>query len=145
MKDTVGHIFDSQSQKMYNYINALMYTAQISSPHKAYSILRATLHTLRDCLTIDEIAHLGAELPLIMRGIYYEGWKPSTVPKEIKNLNEFYSNICFESTNAFSINEVEKLAPEVLFILEQHISEGQIRKIKNMLPKNLRTLLPDFQ
>jgi uncharacterized protein (DUF2267 family) len=49
--------------------------------HEAYAALRAVLHTLRDRLTVDEAAQLGAQLPLVIRGIYYENWDPSDTPQ----------------------------------------------------------------
>lgn len=37
----------------------------------AHRVLRGFLHTLRDRLMVDEAAHLGAQLPELLRGIYY--------------------------------------------------------------------------
>ena len=46
----------------------------------SYDALRAVLHALRDRLTVDECADLAARLPLLVRGMYCEGWDPSRVP-----------------------------------------------------------------
>ncbi|HEY5940705.1 MAG TPA: non-homologous end-joining DNA ligase [Gemmatimonadales bacterium] len=35
--------------------------------------------TLRDRLTVEETAHPGAQLPMLIRGSYYAGWEPSGV------------------------------------------------------------------
>src|SRR3982074_2193807 len=51
--------------------------------NQSYAALRAVLHALRDRLTVDEAAHLSARLPMLVRGIYYDGWDPSRVPKKM--------------------------------------------------------------
>src|SRR5689334_2329249 len=43
----------------------------------AYLALRGSLHAIRDLLTVDESAHLSAQLPMLVRGIYFEEWDPS--------------------------------------------------------------------
>jgi len=50
---------------------------------RAYSILRAVLHALRDRLTVEEAVKLGAQLPLLVRGFYYEGWRPGWTAGEV--------------------------------------------------------------
>jgi uncharacterized protein (DUF2267 family) len=46
----------------------------------AYRVTRAWLHTLRDRLGVDASAHLAAQLPELLRGVFYDGWDPSRVP-----------------------------------------------------------------
>ena len=48
--------------------------------NQSYAALRSVLHALRDRLTVEETAQLAAELPMLIRGIYYESWHPSRVP-----------------------------------------------------------------
>ena len=51
--------------------------------NQSYAALRAVLHAVREWLTVDECAHLAAQLPTLVRGIYYEGWDPSRVPVKL--------------------------------------------------------------
>ena len=45
-----------------------------------YRVVRAWLHTFRDRLTVESAAHFAAQLPELLRGIFYDGWVPSKVP-----------------------------------------------------------------
>ncbi|MFI5615525.1 DUF2267 domain-containing protein [Amycolatopsis sp. NPDC051903] len=46
----------------------------------AYRMLRAWLHTVRDRLTAEDAAHFAAQLPVLLRGLFYEDWHPAFVP-----------------------------------------------------------------
>ncbi|RJR30780.1 DUF2267 domain-containing protein [Candidatus Parcubacteria bacterium] len=105
---------------------------------QAYAALRIVLQTLRDRLTVEEAADFGAQLPQLIRGIYYEGWKPSAVPKKISK--EQFINIVQE--NFFY--SVELTTPElikrVFRVFERYVSEGEIKDVKAELPKKLKDL-----
>jgi len=58
----------------------------------AYAALRATLHALRDRLTVEEAVQFGAQLPMLLRGMYYEGWTPSGKPLQ-EDREEFLAHI----------------------------------------------------
>ena len=48
----------------------------------AYNVLKATLHALRDRIGPENAIHLGAQLPILVRGIYYDGWQFAQTPSE---------------------------------------------------------------
>jgi uncharacterized protein (DUF2267 family) len=50
------------------------------------------LHALRDRLTVNEAAQFGAQLPMLVRGIYYEGWDPTRLPVKM-NREEFLQRV----------------------------------------------------
>ena len=68
-------VFDGTLQKTNVWLNDIMNELDWQEhPYKAYLALRTVLHTLRDRLTIEEAVQLGAQLPMLVRGFYYEGW-----------------------------------------------------------------------
>lgn len=77
MSERSLRVFDRTLQKTNLWLGDVMAELDTEDRHQAYSALRATLHALRDRLTVDEAAQLAAQLPLLVRGIYYENWRPA--------------------------------------------------------------------
>ena len=110
--------------------------------HFAYQGLRATLHALRDRLTIEETSDLASQLPMVIRGIYYEGWNPSHTPTSERDLDSFLQRIADEM-GGIPTGDPEVAARAVFKLLAAHCTEGQIDHVRGSLPKELRTLWPE--
>ena len=108
--------------------------------HQSYAALRAVLHALRDRLTVEEAAHLAAQLPMLVRGIYYEGWKPAKVPVKMSR-DEFLDRV----RRGFGYDVeggIERLTSTVLAALKQHVTDGEWDDIRSSMPKDLAGVLP---
>jgi uncharacterized protein (DUF2267 family) len=138
--------FDSTLQKTHEWLNDICRELGTDSKQKAYLALRAALHTLRDRLTVDEAAHLGAQLPMLIRGFYYESWRPASSPIKWRTKTEFTDNIreYFRTTpNPEDIDvDPEHVARVVFGVLAKNVSEGEIEGIRGMLPGELADLIP---
>jgi uncharacterized protein (DUF2267 family) len=108
--------------------------------NQSYAALRAVLHALRDRLSVEEAAQLGAQLPMLVRGIYYAGWDPSKVPMKL-NREEFLRRIRDEFPYEIE-GDVEQLERKVLRALRRYITDGEWNDIKAVMPKELATVLP---
>lgn len=108
--------------------------------HEAYLALRATLHALRDRLTIEEAAQLAAQLPMLIRGFYYESWDPTGKPLKERHREEFLARIKQELRPRQT--DPERVARAVFQVLANRISEGEIEDVEHVLPKEIRDLWP---
>jgi uncharacterized protein (DUF2267 family) len=118
-----------------------MQVLQWADKHKVYLALRATLHALRDRLTVDEVAQFGAQLPMLIRGFYYEGWDPTDKPLRVRDKEEFLARIEQQFKDDDSIDP-EVVARAVFFVLEHRVTQGEIEDVKQILPAEIRDLWP---
>jgi uncharacterized protein (DUF2267 family) len=110
------------------------------SEQNAHRLLKSVLHTLRDWLTPEEMADLSAQLPTLIRGIYFEGWKPDTPMWERKK-RDFV--ICVRNSFRYEPDVDIDLAIKAVFkVLDRHISHGEIVQVRNSMKKSLRQLWP---
>jgi uncharacterized protein (DUF2267 family) len=109
---------------------------------KSYRLLRAVLHALRDWLPIGEGANLSAQLPTLLRGVYYEQWRPSTVPTKERDKDTFVARV-ESAMKPDMLDDPEAAIGAVLAILTQKTTSGEIRDVRNALPKDLRALWPE--
>ncbi len=68
-------VFDTTVQETNLWLKGIMEGLHTDDRHLAYLALRATLHALRDRLGPENAVHLAAQLPMLVRGLYYEGWR----------------------------------------------------------------------
>ena len=141
MSTTGLDVFDRTVQKTNSWLTDLTQILRWPDKHKGYSALLITLHALRDRLTVEEVAHLGAQLPMLVRGFYYEGWDPTGKPEKVRQKEQFLTRIEQEFKDDDSVDP-EVIARAVFFVLSKRITQGEIEDIKHILPEDLRSLWP---
>ena len=107
---------------------------------QSYAALRTVLHLLRDRLPVEEGAQFAAQLPVLVRGVYYEGWKPTDVPIKL-NREDFL----YEVRQGFRYDVeggAESVVRTVLNALRRHISEGEWEDVRASVPRDLATIVP---
>lgn len=107
----------------------------------AYAALRSVLHALRDRMSVDEAAQLGAQLPMLLRGVYYEGWHPAGKPLKERHKAQFFDHVRQEIRRDGNFDP-EPVVEAVFELLANRISTGEIDDIKGLLPAELRELWP---
>ena len=135
--------FDKTVQESNLWLKDIMDRLETEDRHHAYSTLRAVLHALRDRIGAESAAHLGAQLPMLLRGLYYEGWDPTDKPTKERHEDAFLAHVARELSRAEE-GEVEQGTLAVLDVLSKHIDRGAAVKIAGMFPQELRQFWPAF-
>ena len=135
-------VFDNTLQKTQVWLNDLMQELDWEDkPHKAYLALRTVLHALRDRLTVEEAVQLGAQLPMLVRGFYYEGWTLKKKPHKERHKEQFLDHVREAFPNDVTVNP-QQVVRVVFRVLQRHTSPGEIDDVKHAMPKALRELWP---
>jgi uncharacterized protein (DUF2267 family) len=140
MTATRVDIIDRSVEKAHIWINELADELGSDDPRYAYRVLRAFLHALRDHLSVDECAQLSAQLPTLIRGIYYEGWIPSRTPERTRDLDSFLEHIAQEAVLAGE-TEASFAASAAATVLRNRVSPDESASVFRLLPAPLRELL----
>lgn len=132
-------VFDTTIQKTNVWLKDLMEELGWDDKRRALSALRSVLHSLRDRLTIEEATDFGAQLPMLIRGFYYEGWDPSGKPMKMRHKQEFFDLVQDQLINE-TPEDVERIVRAVFQVVQRRIDEGEIEDIIAMLPADLQDL-----
>ncbi len=138
---TATDIFSSTVQKTHEWLLDLMAELVIEDEHKALRALKAGLHALRDRITVDEVLQLGAQLPALLRGYYFEGWKLGGKNLKERHLKEFLKHVEDEISPDPDLDP-EEVARAVFKVLSNRVTRGEIKDIVNILPKEVREIWP---
>lgn len=142
MTNAALEIFDAPLQKTQVWLKELMSELQWDDkPQKTFLALRTALHALRDRLTVEEAVHLGAQLPILIRGFYYEGWTLTQKPVKERHKSDFLDHVAHVFRDDDTVDP-EKVMRGVFKVLSRHISSGEIKDVKHVLPKTLQELWP---
>ena len=136
-QDTL-RVFEHTIEITHTWLNDLLERLAWRDQQRAYRALRAVLHALRDRLSVNDASHFAAQLPMLVRGLYYEGYHPGDKPLRERTKAEFLAHVTGEfSDESFDIETVTRA---VMNVLAKHITPGEVDKIKKSLPEEIRSL-----
>ena len=134
----LDHAIDSA----HTWINDVAREFDTEDHEFAYRVLRAWLHTLRDRLTVEAGAHFAAQLPDLIRGIFYQAWNPNAVPDRYDA--EAYT-VRFSREANIALDDVGKAAAATTAAALHHLPAAQIDKALGQLPTEIRKILQPQQ
>lgn len=109
---------------------------------RGYRLLRVGLHAIRDALPLGGVAHLSAQLPLLVRGVFFEGWQPTRDVKTPRTIPDFLADI----SDAFSDDptfDAETAFRELINVMKMHVSRGQMDNVRAAMPEAVKELWAD--
>lgn len=128
--------FDTAVQKGNIWLKDIEEAGQLRSRFQAYAALRSVLHALRDCAPTAEVVKFSAQLPLMIKGVFFDGWKVSPKPLRLTR-DEFDAYIRRSLKEQGGVDPAVALKA-VLAALERHISPSVLRTFQLVLPREVR-------
>jgi len=139
MSSTKVTNLDRSIQSTIEWLRDIQEELKWPSEERIYAATKAMLSTLRDRMTVDEVFHLSAQFPLLLKGIFFDGYDPTGKPIDIDNREEFFDIIQnrFEKKSGI---DGEVITRAVLRVLYSRVGAGEMDDIKDSMPDDIRGL-----
>jgi uncharacterized protein (DUF2267 family) len=132
-------VIDRTVAKTYEWLHQVAERDDSDHLNRAYHVLRAVLHALRDRVEPNVAAHVAAQLPMRIRGIFYVGWDPAKTPMRM-SLTEFLSRVEKEA-GLKGTSEAEEAARAVMTVCRAELGEGTAGHLISVLPSDFAVLM----
>lgn len=134
-------VIDHTVHLTHEWINELAARLGWGSKRSALRLLRLTLHRLRDHMMADEVAQFSAQLPLLIRGMFFEGWVPKQTPIKERHADTFIDAVSKNMNDSSEYRGAEDIKC-VFDLLNARLSAGEINDIRASLSEDLRSIWP---
>jgi uncharacterized protein (DUF2267 family) len=138
MSDTGLDVFDKTLQKTHVWLDELMEERPGTRKQAAWHTLSATLRTLRDKLPADLAAHFAAQLPLLLRGAFYEQYDPAQQPMPLRSQEAFLQQV--QTTPGMTEQVDAETVAAVLRVVSRQVDPGLTEKLRHALSEETRSL-----
>jgi len=132
---------DRTVQLTHIWINDLDARLGWANRHRSYRLLRTVLQAIRDWLPVNDAVGLGAQLPELLRGVYYEHWRPAVTPVKSRHKADFIARIDAAFRTDPIVSTPDAVAA-VFALLSDKITAGEVEDVRHELPADLRALWP---
>jgi uncharacterized protein (DUF2267 family) len=140
MSATGLEVFDRTLQTTNIWLDEIM--AELGPDRQvAWHALGSVLHALRDRLQVNLAVHLGAQLPLLVRGLYYDQWRPTEQVRKQRSAEVFLDHVSQGLSGIRPVN-VQAATQAVLRVLNHHVDPYQVDKVRQALPESIRAMWP---
>ncbi|HEY2050415.1 MAG TPA: DUF2267 domain-containing protein [Caulobacteraceae bacterium] len=134
-------VFDTTLRETNTWLKQVETTLESCDRHQSYVATRAVLHVLRDRLPVEAVLALSAQLPMLMRGFFLEGWRPVDGPTHIRHAQDFAGAVAASLPPSYPHDPARTV--EVVFaMLADRVDPGETSKLIRHLPPPLRVLWP---
>ena len=139
MTRTGFEVFDRAVHAANGWLHELESRMGWDDRRAAWRLLRISLHLVRDRLGADEAAQFAAQMPLLIKGAYWEGWRPSAPREPAGTAAAFLEPLAaaFDEDPGF---DAEAAFREVVGVLSFHVAEGELEDVRRALPEAVKPL-----
>ena len=141
MSATGLEVFDRTLQTTHIWLDQIIEELH-TDRETAWRVLGAVLRALRDRLPLGRSAHLSAELPLLVRGTYFDQWRPGEENLKERSLASFLTRVTEGLDGGKPIGSLDATRA-VFAVLDRHLDRGQVEKLCLALPADVRDLWPE--
>lgn len=135
-------VFEQSVEKSQQWIAELHEELHWMSADACYHLLRAVLQTLRDQLSVDEAAQFAAQIPLVLRGSFYECWNPQTMAPRTLGKDDFISAVKAKLAPVGNLRyEIDKGVLAALLVIKRHIGRGEMDEVIGALQPTMRSFI----
>jgi len=135
------HVFERTTHEAHEWVNDLAGRTGWSNEREVLRLLRSVLAAIRDHLPVNEMAQFSAQMPLILRGMFYEGWQPKNTPLRERHAAAFIAAI--EGRIGDVVDYQGPADVKAVFnVINARISRGEVEDVRACLPQELRDLWP---
>ncbi|HVE42298.1 MAG TPA: DUF2267 domain-containing protein [Planctomycetota bacterium] len=132
-------VFERSIQKAGRWIDDLERYMGWENPHQTYEALGVVLHVLRDRIPVHQAVAFGAQLPLLLRGLYFQNWDVSKNPEKYRHARDFLAHVRDGlAEHRLEFVPEERLVEGVVAVISQRISEGEYASLRRSLPAEVR-------
>jgi uncharacterized protein (DUF2267 family) len=121
-------VFDKTLQETNAWLKVMMHELGTDDRERAYGALKAALHALRARIGPENAAHLRAQLPLLVRGAYYEGWHMAGTPTRERHVQDFLEHLRHQLPKGLTVDP-EQTARATFAALRQRLDPGELNKL----------------
>lgn len=136
-------VFDRTIQKTHLWLHDIRDEVPWLTEQNAYSVLRAVLQALRDHLSVDEAADFASQLPLLLRGAFFEGWDPKAKRLRGRHKIDFLDSVRRHMARSNLTSSLDETVPAVLYVLRRNMDDGEMRHVFFNMPREIRELFTE--
>jgi uncharacterized protein (DUF2267 family) len=139
-------MFEEWTHKGNEFIKEVSNEMEIEDNRSTLRIIKAVLHSLRDRLTAFEAKDLVAQLPMLLKAVWCDGWIPGKIPdKSIKKKEDLFERVLYSSEivplkDLENVEDAKKAVIAIFSVLKRHLSQGEIDDIATQFPEDIKVL-----
>jgi uncharacterized protein (DUF2267 family) len=143
MKFTGFEVLDATIQRTNAWLNELMLELNWTDRRRTYVTFRCVLHAFRDHLSVEDAVYVGEQLPMLIRGFYFERWDVSGKPLTLRSRDDFFSYLAAVLTRDGQNGADAAMVTRAVFrLLDRKATDGEIGDIQHVMPPALIDLWP---